>query len=76
MGMSTGKIHTFAERQPEYISTMSQMSQASRGGGSAEIANAINTLNYHVARLSAANANAVLMMTKNASQVRNNGAKF
>lgn len=36
VGMSTGRIHTFAEKQPEYISTINhinQASQASRGGG-------------------------------------------
>jgi hypothetical protein len=37
VGMSTGRIHTFAEKQPEYISTINQMSQTSRGGGSGVI---------------------------------------
>jgi hypothetical protein len=50
------------------LQMMNQASQASRGGS--EIANAINVLNSHVARLSAGGGDKVLMMTKSAAQVR------
>jgi len=32
VGLSTGKMHSFAEKQPEYISTMSQMARSSGNG--------------------------------------------
>ena len=44
IGMSTGRIHTFAEKQPEYISTMSQMSRSSSGSGNMAMARAIQSL--------------------------------
>jgi hypothetical protein len=32
VGMSSGRLHSFAEKQPEYISTMNQAGRSSRGG--------------------------------------------
>ena len=32
VGLSSGRLHTFAEKQPEYISTVNQISQASKYG--------------------------------------------